>query len=94
MFDEVRQWVISSSLDIIAISETWLHSDIPDCIVQIPGYQIFRSDRSGGVALFIRDQFNVLRECILANQNVLVNSYRSCSDIGNYLQIGVFYRTP
>ncbi|KAI0989847.1 hypothetical protein GJ496_007496 [Pomphorhynchus laevis] len=45
-FDDVSEW----------------HSDIPDCIVRIPGYQIFRSDRStrkgGGVALFIGDQFN------------------------------------
>ncbi|KAI0978471.1 hypothetical protein GJ496_009429 [Pomphorhynchus laevis] len=36
-FDEVREWVLSSSFDIIEISETWSHSDIPRCIVQISG---------------------------------------------------------
>ncbi|KAI0987302.1 hypothetical protein GJ496_011749 [Pomphorhynchus laevis] len=69
-FDEVREWVLSSSLDIVAILKTWLHSDIPDCIMQIPGYQIFRSDRNtrkGNADLQI--------------MKVLVNSYQSCSDM-------------
>ena len=43
--------------DIAAITETWLKESIPDAIVNIEGYQLFRRDRKhkghGGVCLYI-----------------------------------------
>ena len=43
--------------DILTLNETRLDSSILDCEVQIPGYDIIRSDRNrngGGVAMYIR----------------------------------------
>ena len=43
--------------DILTLNETRLDSSILDCEVQIPGYDIIRSDRNrygGGVAIYIR----------------------------------------
>ena len=35
-----------NGFDIIALSETWLHHNIPDCMVNESGYSIIRQDRS------------------------------------------------
>ena len=43
--------------DILTLNETRLDNSILDCEVQIPGYDIIRSDRNrngGGVAMYIR----------------------------------------
>ena len=43
--------------DILTLNETRLDSSILDCEVQIPGYDIIRSDRNrygGGVVIYIR----------------------------------------
>lgn len=53
---------LSKACDVISISETWLKPATPNSLVSIPGFQIFRDDRSstiksrgGGAALYIRD---------------------------------------
>ena len=49
-----------NSVDIIAVTETWLASDIPDNAVDIPNFNLFRKDRNdpikgtgGGVGAYI-----------------------------------------
>ena len=41
----------------IAVTESWLHADLPDSAVGIGGYDVHRKDRSGrrggGVAAFV-----------------------------------------
>ena len=32
--------------DIIALSETWLHYNIPNCLIDEPGYSVIRQDRT------------------------------------------------
>ena len=49
------------SPDIMAFTETWLHSGILDAEVHLPSYQLIRRDRvpgrrGGGVALYIKEQ--------------------------------------
>ena len=34
-----------NGFDIIALSETWLHFNIPDCLIVQPGYSTMRQDR-------------------------------------------------
>ncbi|XP_075159066.1 uncharacterized protein LOC142232218 [Haematobia irritans] len=56
--DEFKYVFEDSGMDIICISETWLYSSIPDGLVNLNGYTVFRSDREirgGGVAIFARD---------------------------------------
>ena len=49
------------STDIFSVSETWLTPDIPDSLVDLPGFSIARCDsksttkaRGGGAALFVK----------------------------------------
>ena len=50
--------------DTIFLTETWLHSNITDRVVNIQNYSIFRHDRhkckGGGVAIYVKN--NVLFE--------------------------------
>lgn len=58
-----------TNLDVIGIAETWLDTSIPDNIIEISGFNIFRNDRNsrgGGVALYIRNSFKVT---IIASSN-------------------------
>ena len=52
--------------DIIALSETWLHYNIRDCLIEEPGYSIMRQDRTtetgfnvksrgGGLLIYIKN---------------------------------------
>ena len=60
---------LSQNVDpsIMALSETWLKPDVPDSIVNVPGYDLFRQDRErrlgGGVAVFFRPELNVTPLC-------------------------------
>ena len=51
--------------DIIALSETWIHHNIPDCMIKESGYSIIRQDRTnemnktvkakgGGLLLYVK----------------------------------------
>ena len=46
-----------NSFDILAISETWLSDKIPNELVNIPGFNVYRKDRpshGGGVLIYIK----------------------------------------
>ena len=44
--DQFRLHFENSGIDIITLSETWLHRDICSNILQLDGYQLFRWDRT------------------------------------------------
>ncbi|XP_062701994.1 uncharacterized protein LOC109419486 isoform X1 [Aedes albopictus] len=60
--DELRQIALSSSVDIICVTESWLNDKITDSLLTIEGYKIIRHDRKGrlggGVLLFIKDEIH------------------------------------
>lgn len=54
--DDVQCLVNSQRPDILAVSESWLGPSISDAEVSLPGYSIYRSDRSrsgGGIAVYM-----------------------------------------
>ena len=56
-FADVRQFILNSNYNIIAISESWLRKDIPSELYSIYTYKLFRKDREGtggGVMLYIQ----------------------------------------
>lgn len=57
--NEVHNLLSNSNLDFLAMSETWLHSNIPTNMIDVPGYMCFRKDRpcgkGGGVLIYIRE---------------------------------------
>ena len=52
--DEISVLLENECPDIVAFTETWLHSDILDGEVTFDGYQMFRQDQRGGVLLSCR----------------------------------------
>ena len=56
-FDEVKLLINEKDIDILCVSETWLEPNIPDRLVNIDGYNIFRNDggRGGGTCLYVRN---------------------------------------
>ena len=68
-FDIFRQQLANSNIDCMTLSETWLNSNIPDNIISIPGYNIFRLDRQtlnpvtnkikvgGGTAIYVKEKY-------------------------------------
>ena len=55
--DELRASLLFHPVDFVAVTESWLHADLPDSAVGIGGYDVHRKDRSGrrggGVAAFV-----------------------------------------
>ena len=58
-----------NDVDICIVSETHLKAEIPDSVVCIPNYNIFRRDRDysgsdlrakGGIAIYVRENLNVV----------------------------------
>ena len=43
--DEIQFILITLDLDILCISETWLHDQIKDQIISVEGYDVLRKDR-------------------------------------------------
>ena len=43
--DELAQVMEDNSFDIVFITESWLNSNIPDDVIQIEDYRVFRRDR-------------------------------------------------
>ncbi len=54
--DELNNLASLSRIDVIGVTETWLHDELKDHEVSLPGYVLFRHDRpscksGGGVDL-------------------------------------------
>ena len=55
--DELASVCSVDSADIVCITESWLHENIPDSAEQLEDYVLFRNDRpshAGGVAAYVR----------------------------------------
>ena len=86
------------SPDIIAITESWMNSDIPDASVSLNGYTLFRKDRldtkngrGGGILLYTKTELGALA-CDDLNSYNDFSSYLWCK-VGE-VHIGVVYRSP
>jgi len=67
--DSVKELIDKYSFDILALSETWLTSEISDSEIYIKGYSIVRKDRQyspkacgGGVLIYVRDGIPFIRQ--------------------------------
>ena len=86
----------------MALSETWLYGH-KDAEVNIEGYRLFRSDRkrkkekggrcSGGVALYIREDFAATMEILLEFSNG-VNEVLAVHSQKENILICIVYRQP
>ena len=60
-FEEIESLILERKVDILCISETWLESNMIDTYVNIPHFNIYRSDkgRGGGVCMYVRNDLKV-----------------------------------
>ncbi len=57
--DELNNLASLSHIDVIGVTETWLHDELKDHEVRLPGYVLFRHDRpsgkrGSGAALYVK----------------------------------------
>ena len=103
-FDEFLAVINLDNPDIVGVTETWLHGEISNSEIQVPGYKIFRQDRidtvggrGGGVLLYVRDSLN----CVDVTDK-FSGGFSNCLwcelslGVGNStpLVIGIIYRSP
>jgi hypothetical protein len=97
-FRKFAATVLCDSLDIIAITETWLKTGNRDYIGEysLPGYNILNRDREnragGGLMIYIKNNINIT-EVTLTNAT---SSELQCIDIGNEIKYRIIlaYRPP
>ena len=61
--DELRASLLFHPVDFVAVTESWLHADLPDSAVGIGGYDVHRKDRSGRLKNMEHPNF----ECLWLN---------------------------
>lgn len=92
--NEIRGIAMNNRLDIIALTETWLDSEVFDCEVDIPSFRLLRGDRShqgGGVALYVSESLVVKSyhsHCSLEFLSAAISTFQGV------LLVGLFYRPP
>lgn len=101
--DEIRYVLQNKGVDILGITETWLHEGIGDAEIAISGYKIFRKDRvkgakvrGGGVMLYIKEDLTVLETTDSqdkSNESVWVRLMCS-KNKSKEIEVGVCYRSP
>lgn len=105
--DEAKVDLLDGLLDIVAFSETWLHSQCSNNLLQVTGYNLFRHDRKtvaqngkvkrgGGIAVYIRDEFDVRLWPSLNVSNADLELLCISCKLGNNKRINllVTYRPP
>lgn len=101
-FADLLDWIKMEKPDIFAVSESWLSYDIPDYLISIPGYQLYRTDRitrGGGVALYVIGTIRCKKiEIEMFRQTESGDSLETlwCELVvaGVKCLIGVFYKPP
>jgi hypothetical protein len=67
---ELQEITLLNNAKVVCITEMWLTMQIPDHIIAMPGYNLFRNDRThtvgGGVCMYIHNSIpcKQLEECI------------------------------
>jgi hypothetical protein len=99
--DELRVNIIPQRPDVIAVTETWLHSEILNSELNLPGYQIFRQDRrtsrkGGGLILYINNNLAAMRVNQLPDEFPELEIITVKIKIPNSpnLTLAVIYRSP
>ena len=83
--------------DIIAITETWLHTETRDSLdaFKLPGYALITKDRQGreggGVLFYIRNELNFV---VIDNEHNESLWLRFCDKSSNSFVLAVVYRSP
>lgn len=99
--DELELRMREEEIDIVGITETWVHNGISDAELSIEDFVLFRKDRGiegkcrgGGVMVYIRkvmDATLVYEDESKGSESIWI---RIKGERANYLIVGVCYRSP
>ena len=99
--EEIKEMLAVNKIDIIGITETWLHDGIDDSEITMAGFNQFRKDRlkgikerGGGVILYCRDNLTVVDVSVeedKKNESIWVELKQGA---GKGVGIGLCYRSP
>ena len=108
--DVFRQQLLNSNIDCMTLSETWLNSNVPDNIISLPGYNLYRLDRQtinqatnktkigGGVAIYLKQEYECdsfsLKQQNLSNSDIEILWLSFKSKFLKPIIIAVVYRPP
>ena len=71
--DELTATLNANSVNLVAVTETWLSEEMEDNLVSISGYNLFRKDRpcrhGGGVCAYLSEDILVKRHSDLEDDN-------------------------
>ena len=87
---------LSHAFDVICVTESWLNPSIPDCNIELPGYILYRRDRSdgyGGVVIYVSN--NVYSSVVPDMYSDVVENLWVTLQVGKKkVLVGAFYRPP
>jgi len=97
-FEEIKMLVEERNIDILCISETWLHQEMVSNFINIPNFKVYRCDagRGGGVCIYVRDTLKSNRISTTAVNNTAVEDVWVTvqSNMLPSFIIGTVYRHP
>jgi len=97
-FEEIKMLVEERTIDILCISETWLHQEMDSNFINIPNFKVYRCDagRGGGVCIYVRDTLKSNRISATAVSNTAVEDVWVTvqSNMLPSFIIGAVYRHP
>lgn len=97
-FEEIKMLVEERNIDILCISETWLHQEMVNNFINIPNFKVYRCDagRGGGVCIYVRDTLKSNRISTTAVNNTAVEDVWVTvqSNMLPSFIIGTVYRHP
>ena len=96
--DEIRFLITKINIDILCLTETWLHDMICDREVQIDGYVLIRRDRNinkkgGGVCIFIHNTISFSERSDLLD-DIIEAAWIELTLKSTQIIIGCMYRPP
>ena len=107
-FDIVKHTVVESDVPIVAFSETWLNTNIPNNMIEIPGYSCNRLDRSwlengnikkgGGVCCYIKSEIchstSDFKDLNCSLKDIEICWIRLNIPLCRKIVLGIVYRPP
>ena len=72
--DEAYSMTVANGVDLFAVTETWLHSQVRGEVISMPSFQLIRKDRindhrGGGVCCYVKDYINCIHLTELENDD-------------------------
>lgn len=99
--DELELYLKEEQIELLAITETWLHENISNNEINFNGYNLLRKDRihinkkkGGGVAFFVKNELDAVVRDEFDNDKFSECLFITVGNNNNKSLVGVCYRPP